>query len=280
MIFLRPNNFFEFFIQFLINTIFRFRQSINKRFIKKVENNIFISGEFFEKISRGKSSIVFSSLDSFPLKKDYSKYKKKIWVFHNSDETFDLNAKKKLDYFHPKKCFSQNLIINKKNYHFIPIGLENSKFHKNGDIKDFLKLRKVKLEKKPRILFGFKNTNPKRVQLKHQFKKLKITDETNGWNSFFYRRILLNYMFVICPEGNGIDTHRMWEALYLRTIPIIKKNMISNFIKKAKIPVLILNKWSDLSKFDEKQLQKFYFSKKKLFNNRYLFQDYWKKRIT
>jgi len=280
MIFLRPNNFFEFFIQFLINTIFRFRQSINKRFIKKVENNIFISGEFFEKISRGKSNIVFSSLDSFPLKKDYSKYKKKIWVFHNSDETFDLNAKKKLDYFHPKKCFSQNLIINKKNYHFIPIGLENSKFHKNGDIKDFLKLRKVKLEKKPRILFGFKNTNPKRVQLKHQFKKLKITDETNGWNSFFYRRILLNYMFVICPEGNGIDTHRMWEALYLKTIPIIKKNMISNFIKKAKIPVLILNKWSDLSKFDEKQLQKFYFSKKKLFNNRYLFQDYWKKRIT
>jgi hypothetical protein len=279
MIFLRPNNFFEFFIQFLINTIFRFRQSINKRLIKKVENNIFISGEFFEKISRENSSIVFSSLDSFPLKKDYSKYKKKIWVFHNSDETFDLNTKKKLDYFHPKKCFSQNLIINKKNYHFIPIGLENSKFHKNGDIKDFLRLRKVKLEKKPRILFGFKNTNPKRVQLKHQFKKLKITDETNGWNSFFYRRILLNYMFVICPEGNGIDTHRMWEALYLRTIPIIKKNMISNFIKKAKIPVLILNKWSDLSKFDEKQLQKFYFSKKKLFNNRYLFQDYWKKRI-
>ena len=87
-------------------------------------------------------------------------------------------------------------------------------------------------------------------------------------------------MFVICPEGNGIDTHRMWEALYLRTIPIIKKNKISNYIKKAKIPVLILNKWSDLSKFDEKQLKKFYFSKKKLFNNRYLFQDYWKKRIT
>jgi len=279
MIFLRPNNIFEFFIQFLINIIFRFRQSINKRLIKKVENNIFISGEFFENISRGNYRIVFSSLDSFPQKKDYFKYKKKIWVFHNSDETFNLNIKKKLDYFHPKKCFSQNLIIYKKNYHFLPIGLENSKFHNNGDIKDFLRLRKVNLKKKPRILFGFKNTNPIRVQLKHQFKKLEITDETNGWNSFFYRRILLNYMFVICPQGNGIDTHRMWEALYLRTIPIIKKNMISDYIKKAKIPVLILNKWSDLSKFDEKQLQKIYFSKKKLFNNRYLFQEYWKKLI-
>ena len=280
MIFLRPNNIFEFLFQSLINTIFRLRQSVKKRFIQKVENNIFISGEFFEKISKKNSNIIFSSLNSFPLKKDYSKYKKKVWIFHNSDETFDLDVKKKLDYFHPKKCFSQNLTIYKKNYHFIPIGLENSKLHNNGDIKDFLNLRKLKSVKKPRILFGFKNTNPKRVQLKYLFRKLQITDETNGWNSFFYRRILQNYMFVICPEGNGIDTHRMWEALYLRTIPIIKKNKISNFIKKAKIPVLILNKWSDLSKFDEKQLQKFYFSKKKLFNNRYLFQDYWKKRIT
>ena len=279
MIFLRPNNIFEFLFQFLINAIFRFRQSIKKRLIQKVKNNIFISGEFFEKISEKNSSIVFSTLDNFPLKKDYKKYMKKIWVFHNSDETFDLSTKKKLDYFYPKKCFSQNLIIYKKNYHFIPIGLENSKFHNNGDIKDFISLRKVKSKKKPRILFGFQNTNPKRAQLKDKFKKIKIADETNGWNSFFYRRILLNYMFVICPEGNGIDTHRIWEALYLRTIPIIKKNMISNFIKKAKIPVLILNKWSDLSRYDEKQLQKFYFSKKKLFNNRYLFQEYWKKRI-
>ena len=148
MIFLRPNNIFAFLFQSLINVIFRFRQSIKKRLVQEVENNIFISGEFFEKISRGNSGIVFSSLDNFPLKKDYSRYKKKIWIFHNSDETFDLNTKKKLDYFHPKKCYSQNLIIFKKNYHFIPIGLENSKFHNNGDIKDFINLRKAKAKKK------------------------------------------------------------------------------------------------------------------------------------
>ncbi len=279
MIYLRPNNIFEFLFQFIINTIFRLRQSIKKRLIQKVKNNIFISGEFFELISKKNSNIIFSSLDDFPSKKDYIKFKKKIWIFHNSDETFDLNFKKKLDYFRPKKCFSQNLIINKKNYNFIPIGLENSKFHNNGDVKDFLKLRKIKLKKKPRILFGFKNTNPKRAQLKNMFKELKITDETKGWNSFFYRRILLNYMFVICPEGNGIDTHRMWEALYLRTVPIIKKNMISNSIKKAKIPVLILNKWSDLSKYDERKLKKFYISNRKFFSNNYLFQAYWKNKI-
>ena len=279
MIFLKPNNIFEFLFQSLINTIFRLRQSIKKRFIQRVENNIFISGEFFEKISKKNSNIAFSSLDNFPLKKDYSKYKKKIWIFHNSDETFDLNAKKKLDFFHPKKSFSQNLVFKKKNFHYIPIGLENSKFHNNGDIKDFLKLRKIQLKKKPRILFGFKNTNPKRVVLKEKFRKLDLADETNGWNSFIYRRILINYMFVICPEGNGIDTHRLWEAFYLKTIPVIEKNKISNFIKRANLPILILDKWSDLSKYDEKKLRNFYISNRKLFNNKYLFQNYWKKKI-
>ena len=279
MIFLKPNNIFEFLFQSLINTIFRLRQSIKKRFIQRVENNIFISGEFFEKISKKNSNIAFSSLDNFPLKKDYSKYKKKIWIFHNSDETFDLNAKKKLDFFHPKKCFSQNLVFKKKNYHYIPIGLENSKFHNNGDIKDFLKLRKIQLKKKPRILFGFKNTNPKRIILKEKFRKLDITDETNGWNSFFYRRILINYMFVICPEGNGIDTHRLWEAFYLKTMPVMRENEITPFLKGMNLPILYIHKWSELLNITEKKLNKIYLSKKKFFNNKYLYQSYWKKII-
>ena len=109
MIFLRPNNIFEFLLQSLINTIFRLRQSVKKRFIQKVENNIFISGEFFEKISKKNSNIIFSSLDSFPLKKDYPKYKKKIWIFHNSDETFDLDVKKKIRSFSSKKVFFAKL---------------------------------------------------------------------------------------------------------------------------------------------------------------------------
>ena len=41
MIFLRPNNIFEFLFQSLINVIFRFRQSIKKRLVQEVENNIF-----------------------------------------------------------------------------------------------------------------------------------------------------------------------------------------------------------------------------------------------
>ena len=89
----------------------------------------------------------------------------------------------------------------------------------------------------------------------------------------------MRYMFLACREGNGVDTHRMWEALYLRTVPIMERNKISKFLIEANLPIIVLNKWSDLSKFNENKLRKIYLSKKKLFNNKYLFQNYWKNLI-
>ena len=281
MIFLKPNNFPQFFFQFIINIFFRLRVSIKKKISYNVRNNFFVSGEFFESLvslkkKKKRSDFIFSTLNELPNKKDYWKYKNKIWIFHNSDETFNLQKKKKLEFFKPKKCFSQNLVFYKKRYHFLPIGLENSKFQNNGDINDFLKLRKVILKKKPRVLFGFNIRNLRRKKIRDYLKKLEITDETSGWNSYIYRRILLSYMYVVCPEGNGIDTHRFWEALYLRTIPIIKKNQISSFLIRANLPILVLNNWSDLNQLEENQLLKIYSFKKKLFNSRYLKQEYWK----
>jgi hypothetical protein len=281
MIFLKPQNVFQFFFQFFINLIFRLRTSIKKKFNTYPQNDFFLTGDFFRSLAslRNDSVIVFKTLNDFPKKKNYNKFKKKIWIFHNSDEKFDLKDKKKLDFFKPKKCYSQNLVINKKKYNFLPIGLENGTYHNHGETKDFIYLRKRKLIKIPRILFGFNITNRKRVEIKRNLQKFEICDETMGWNSYFYRRILVKYMFVVCPEGNGVDTHRLWEALYLRSIPIIQKNQISNFLIKANLPIMILNNWTDLSKFKEIDLFRIYRSKKNLFSNKYLFQNYWKKKI-
>ena len=281
MTFLKPINLFQNFIQFLINIFFRLNISLKKKINIQDSNNTFLSGDFFESLAtrNNESKIIFTTLNNFPQKKYFGKYKKKVWIFHNSDELFDLKKKKKLDYFKPLKCYSQNLTFIDKKYEFLPIGLENRKFYNHGDTNDFYQLRKKKIEKLTKVLFGFNITNRKRIKIRNYLKKLNICHETRGWNSYFYRRILLKYMFVACPEGNGIDTHRFWEALYLRTIPIIEKNKISNFIKDANLPVLILNKWSDLSKYDNKKLKNFYISNRKFFKNNYLFQNYWKKRI-
>ena len=55
----------------------------------------------------------------------------------------------------------------------------------------------------------------------------------------------INYSFVICPHGGGLDCHRNWEALILGCIPIVKTSKIDDLYKD--LPVLIVNEWSDIN---------------------------------
>ena len=61
------------------------------------------------------------------------------------------------------------------------------------------------------------------------------------------------YAFVVSPPGNGIDCHRTWEALNLGCIPIIIRMHFTDDYMEWQLgcyddlPVLIVNKWEDLS---------------------------------
>jgi hypothetical protein len=56
---------------------------------------------------------------------------------------------------------------------------------------------------------------------------------------------LISHKFSLCPRGNGIDTHRIWESLYCRTIPIVRyENAHRNF---RDLPILFIDDWSVLS---------------------------------
>lgn len=41
-----------------------------------------------------------------------------------------------------------------------------------------------------------------------------------------YLHQLLSHEFVLCPPGNGEDTHRMWEALYCGAIPVVRSSAV------------------------------------------------------
>src|SRR6185437_1247060 len=43
-----------------------------------------------------------------------------------------------------------------------------------------------------------------------------------------YLDALASSYFCISPRGNGIDTHRVWEALYLRTVPIVTRSLVTD----------------------------------------------------
>jgi len=53
-----------------------------------------------------------------------------------------------------------------------------------------------------------------------------ITGEAHGaeGGKEGYLKRLRNHHFVLCPPGNGEDTHRMWEALYAGAIPVVRES--------------------------------------------------------
>jgi hypothetical protein len=49
--------------------------------------------------------------------------------------------------------------------------------------------------------------------------------------------------FVLCPEGTGMDTHRIYEALACGAIPVVLHGALDNLY--SKLPICILNSWTD-----------------------------------
>lgn len=64
-----------------------------------------------------------------------------------------------------------------------------------------------------------------------------------------YLRRLRSSAFVVCPEGNGKDTHRLWETLYMGGIPIVKRNPYM-FDLLNELPVLQVSNWSQIGNLD------------------------------
>ena len=53
------------------------------------------------------------------------------------------------------------------------------------------------------------------------------------------------FKFVICPYGGGLDTHRLWEALVLGCIPIIKSSGLDPLFED--LNVCIVKSWDELT---------------------------------
>lgn len=81
----------------------------------------------------------------------------------------------------------------------------------------------------------------------------------------------LHYQFVVSPHGNGLDCHRTYEALALGCYPIVKTSPLDPLFND--LPVLIVNKWSDVSlELLDKTSREF---KNKNFNMEKMTLEYW-----
>jgi len=61
-----------------------------------------------------------------------------------------------------------------------------------------------------------------------------------------YCESVRNHKFTFCPRGNGIDTHRFWETIYLGSIPIVIDYPIMSYFFD-KLPIVKATNWFQIT---------------------------------
>lgn len=84
----------------------------------------------------------------------------------------------------------------------------------------------------------------------HNQKNVTIhTPELSNKGRISYLKNLRVHNLIPCPIGNGVDTHRIWETLYMGGTPVIKKNRILEPLVDQ-LPVIIVDTWDSLRDFE------------------------------
>jgi len=161
----------------------------------------------------------------------------KCLVVGNSDRDFEEEIPDLARTF--AKSFLQNsLISDNKAIFTLPIGIENLRLGING-MPGNLSITRDWTSRSGMILVGpFSATHKSRNILfnSHEFEEFPFTKVTKFISPKAYSNLVREHKYVICPRGNGLDTHRFWEALYRGAIPIVKTSKWSESLRIHDFP--------------------------------------------
>jgi hypothetical protein len=164
----------------------------------------------------------------------------------NSD--YDFTALTQLPHNGFESFYLQNsLISNGKNIFTLPIGIENLSIGING-LPNNLKVTKDWNSRSTKVMVGpFSPTHTERKELLEVaeqdtkvFEVIKVPLSPKR-----FAQEMNQYKFVACPRGNGIDTHRFWEALYRGSVPIVIASKWSKSLKYLDLPLIEVSDWAE-----------------------------------
>ena len=168
-------------------------------------------------------------------------------ITHNSDIAINENFLPFIDNEKVEKWYGQNIDIEHPKVNSVPIGLANPKWaHGNPEV--FQKVQEELINgeiKKDKLFYVnfdiYTNLGERQKCLSESGLELEPKLDFES-----YLREMARSYFVVSPDGNGIDCHKNWEALYLNSIPIVSRGINTNYFKEKGLPFLIVNEWSEL----------------------------------
>jgi len=200
-----------------------------------------------------KDAIIFCKTDFLNLLFDHIKFSKRKYVLitHMSDYPID---KHRFDKSPPSivKWYAQNAVHEHPNLVSVPLGLENHTGKSKGKFTNhdwFLKndgILRARWKEQDTLYCNWNPDTNQEVR-KPILEKLKANiniKHESGLSFETYCNNMSYYKFVVCPPGNGADTHRLWEALYLGCYPITLRNRI---YRDYNLPILQVDDWSEVT---------------------------------
>ena len=144
--------------------------------------------------------------------------------------------------------YSTNVDFNDDILFPIPLGIANNYSPKNIRADDFLNYSKKILQKENKLYINLqKNTNSNERGRVYEIFKNKdwVVQKEPNLSIEEYLDDLNVYKFVLCPWGNGFDTHRFWEVLYSGSIPITKYH--KTYESAGNLPVIFIDKFENIN---------------------------------
>jgi hypothetical protein len=170
-----------------------------------------------------------------------------IIISHNSDINIDDTYLEFLNTENLIALYAQNAICSHEKINILPIGIANSKWeHGNLSILEDVINKNIHFQPN-KVHFYFtldSNIKERKICYENIIKKGIKWDKQRNYDEYLQKMKQCEY--IICPVGNGIDTHRFWETIYLGRIPVV---INSPFIQKLKpyYKMVILEDWSDFN---------------------------------
>lgn len=160
----------------------------------------------------------------------------------NSDDCFDNSFNQIINSPKISRIYAQNIGVQSKKLNILPIGMANSMWV-HGNVKELYSVAsKNYLKKKSKAVYLNINTStfPYRKTILDAFSKYYTCSASMPYTE--YLQELSQCMFCICPRGNGLDTHRFWEALYLGVVPVVVNNkytdskVYTKYLRELNVP--------------------------------------------
>ena len=170
-----------------------------------------------------------------------------VLVTHNSDQNIDNTpaVNRLLNDVNVVRWYAQNVNYHHPKLHFVPIGIANSMWG-HGNLSLFERLNTNEKTHDIYMYFDIYTNPDKRIPCMEA-----LADKIEFLPKMDVRANLermAKYRYCICPEGNGLDTHRLWEAYYLHMVPILLRSTHTEIIEKqCGLPMILLDEWGDLN---------------------------------